>query len=182
MMAADAANDQPASGGSEYQLCIMRHGIAVPRGAPEYPDDSRRPLTTEGREKAEEIAKGLKRIFEPDWIVSSPLVRAAETARIVAGGLGSNVPVDQSLTLSPGSEPEDLVAYLAKHKNRQRVMVVGHEPDLGELAARFLGAGRRTRLSFKKGGCCLICFDQFPPRSAGELVWWLTPRVMRKLA
>ena len=62
------------------------------------------------RKKAEEIDTGLKRIFEPDWIISSPLVRAAETARIVADGLASNVPVDQSLTLRPGGEPEDLVA------------------------------------------------------------------------
>ena len=60
--------------------------------------------------------------------------------------------------------------------------MVGHEPDLGELAARLIGAGRNANMPFKKGGCCLITFSVFPPKSPGRLVWWLTPRVMRKLA
>jgi phosphohistidine phosphatase SixA len=74
-----------------------------------------------------------------------------------------------------------LIAFLAKRSNRRRVLVVGHEPDLGELAARLIGAGRNANMPFKKGGCCLITFSVFPPKSPGRLVWWLPPRVMRKL-
>ncbi len=71
---------------------------------------------------------------------------------------------------------------LAKHNSRKRVLVVGHEPDLSQLAARLVGAGRHANLKLKKGGCCLITFDEFPPKSPGQLVWWLSPRVLRKLA
>jgi phosphohistidine phosphatase len=175
-------DNEPESAKSTYELYIMRHGIAVARGTEGSSDDSKRPLTPQGKEKMRDIAKGLKRLgVELDWIVSSPLVRAVETAEIVATTLDPNIPIDRSEVLSPGGPPEALVSFLAKHPSRRRVLLTGHEPDLGELAARLIGAGRHASLGFKKGGCCLITFDQFPPKSAGQLVWWLTPRVMRKL-
>jgi phosphohistidine phosphatase SixA len=59
--------------------------------------------------------------------------------------------------------------------------VVGHEPDLSELAARLIGAASHANLGLKKGGCCMVSFEEFPPRSPGQLEWWLTPRLMRKL-
>lgn len=166
-----------------YELYIMRHGVAVTRGSAGFSDDSKRPLTPEGRKKMQEIVQGLSRLgFDVDWIVSSPLVRAVETAEIVAKGLASNVPMDFSDALRPGGSAETLISFLAKHANRKRVLLVGHEPDLSEMAARLTGAGRHANLALKKGGCCLITFDEFPPKSPGQLVWWLTPRVLRKLA
>lgn len=168
---------------SGYEFYIMRHGIAVTRGSAGFSDDSKRPLTPEGKKKMQGISEGLVRLgLDLDWIVTSPLVRAVETAEIVAEALGSHVPMDFSDHLKPGSSPEALISFLAKHANRKRVMVVGHEPDLSEMAARLIGAGRHANLGFKKGGCCLITFTEFPPKSPGELVWWLTPRVLRKLA
>jgi phosphohistidine phosphatase len=168
------ADTKPAHAAG-YELYIMRHGIAVERGTAGYADDAKRPLTAEGKKKMQAVTAGLVRVgFDPDWIVTSPLVRAAETAEIVADGLGD--------ALRPGGSAEALLTFLAKQPGRRRVLVVGHEPDLSELAARLVGAGRHARLGFKKGGCCLITFDEFPPRSAGQLVWWLTPRLMRKLA
>ena len=65
---------------------------------------------------------------------------------------------------------EKLLSFLAKHPNRQRVLVVGHEPDLGELATRLIGAGRSANMPFKKGGCCLITLSEFPPKSPGRLI------------
>ncbi len=166
-----------------YEFYIMRHGIAVTRGSAGFSDDSKRPLTPEGKKKMQDIAVGLVRLgFDVDWIVSSPLVRAVETAEIVSDALASNVPTDFCDALSPGGSPEALIAFLAKHPHRKRVLVVGHEPDLSSMAARLIGAGRHANLSFKKGGCCQITFDEFPPNSPGQLAWWLTPRVMRKLA
>ncbi|HUU14775.1 MAG TPA: phosphohistidine phosphatase SixA [Terriglobia bacterium] len=167
----------------EYELFIMRHGIAVDRGTPGYADDAKRPLTPEGKNKTRLIAKGLVRLgLDLDWIVSSPLVRAVETAGLVSGELETRVPMDLCDALAPGGSAEALISYLAKQANRRRVMVVGHEPDLSDLAARLMGAGRHANLTFKKGGCCLLRFSEFPPKSPGRLVWWLTPRVMRKLA
>jgi len=78
-------------------------------------------------------------------------------------------------------EPAEVIAFLAKRPGRTRVLVVGHEPDLSELAARLIGAGSHANLGFKKGGCCMISFEDFPPRSPGQLTWWLTPRLLRKL-
>jgi phosphohistidine phosphatase len=165
-----------------YELYVMRHGLAVTRGSVRFSDDAQRPLVPEGKEKMREIAGGLKRMgFEVDWIVTSPLVRAADTAGIIAESLASSVPVDVCDAMRPGGSPEDLLAFLAKRPNFRRVLVVGHEPDLSELAARLIGAGGHANLAFKKGGCCMISFDEFPPKSPGQLVWWLTPRLLRKL-
>jgi phosphohistidine phosphatase len=165
-----------------YALYIMRHGLAVARGSVRFSDDAQRPLVPEGKEKMREIAEGLKRMgFEVDWIVTSPLVRAVETAGIIAESLASRPPVEVCEAMRPGGSPEEVIAFLAKCPNRTSVLVVGHEPDLSELAARLIGAGSHANLAFKKGGCCMISFDEFPPRSPGQLVWWLTPRLLRKL-
>jgi phosphohistidine phosphatase len=174
--------DEGHEGLAEYELYIMRHGIAVARSPNTIADDAKRPLTPEGKAKMRKIASGLGRAgLELDWIVSSPLVRAVETAEIVGEALTSKPPLDFCDALGPGGGPEALIAFLAKHPNRRRVLVVGHEPDLGELAARLIGAGRNAGMPFKKGGCCFISFREFPPKSPGQLVWWLTPRLMRKL-
>ena len=168
---------------ADYGLYIMRHGIAEVRGVTTVADDAKRQLTPEGKEKMREIASGLVRAgLEADWIVSSPLTRAAQTAEIVGDAQNSKPPLDFCDALRPGGDPEALITFLAKRSNRRRVLIVGHEPDLGELAARLIGAGRNANMPFKKGGCCLITFSVFPPKSPGRLVWWLPPRVMRKLA
>jgi phosphohistidine phosphatase len=174
--------DEPDVMQAGYEFYVMRHGVAVTRDSAGFPDDSKRPLTPEGKQKMRKITAGLKRAgFDVDWIVTSPLVRAVETAEIVAEVMGNNVPVDFCEALKPAGSAESLIAFIAKRPNRKRVMVVGHEPDLSEMAARLIGAARHANLAFKKGGCCLITFDEFPPTSPGQLVWWLTPRLMRKL-
>jgi len=167
---------------SGFELYIMRHGLAVARGNVGFADDAKRPLQPEGKEKMREIADGLKRVgLELDWVVSSPLVRAEETAKIIAESLASSAAVDICDAMRPGGSHEEVIAFLAKRPGRTRVLVVGHEPDLSELAARLIGAGSHANLGFKKGGCCMISFEEFPPRGPGRLEWWLTPRLMRKL-
>ena len=168
---------------NEYLLYLLRHGIAVARGAPGFSEDSRRPLTPEGKVRMREIAAGLRRLgVSLDWIVTSPLVRAVETAEIVAESFEHHIPLDFCDALRPGSTPEALLTFLGKHRERREVMVVGHEPDLSMLACRLIGAGRHTGLALKKGGGGLIAFSSFPPRTAGELRLLLTPKVLRKLA
>jgi phosphohistidine phosphatase len=166
---------------NSYELCIMRHGIAADRSIGQ--DDSKRPLTPEGRERMEKIAEGLlKTGFTPTWVLSSPYVRAFETARIVAGALRPAPALDVCEALEPGGTAEALISFLARRPEHRRVLVAGHEPDLSALAARLTGAARQVRFGFKKGGCCLIEFEGSPPRPPGQLVWWLTPRLLRKLA
>src|SRR5208283_2171283 len=106
----------------EYELYILRHGLAVERDVTTVMDDAKRPLTSEGKQKMREIAAGLDRVgLEVDWIVSSPLVLAVGTAEIVAETLGSKPPLDICEALSPGGAPEALISFLAKRPNRRRV-------------------------------------------------------------
>ena len=164
-----------------YELCVMRHGIAADRAVAS--SDAKRPLTAEGKERMKEMAQGLAKAgFTPDRILASPYLRAAETAAIVAQSLGSGLRVESCEALQPGGDPEALFALLAGQSGCKAVLVVGHEPDLSELAARLLGAGPSHDFAFKKGGCCLITFDRFPPKAPGRLAWWLTPRILRNLA
>ena len=166
-----------------YQLYVMRHGIAVARGDANFPDDTQRPLTPEGRKKLRDIAKGLLRLgLCVDTVISSPLVRASETAAIVAEVLGPDMQVEFSDHLRPGGSLLTLVTSLGKRKNLRGALIVGHEPDLSNGAAKLIGDSGRASFQFKKGGCCRIDFETFPPRPPGKLIWWLTPRVMRKIA
>ncbi len=157
------ANQKKKSVAMEYELCIMRHGIAASRGTASAMDDDKRPLTPEGREKMVKISAGLERLgLELDWIISSPLTRAMETAELVAGTLGTRVPLDKCDALRPGGTPQSLLEFLAVHPDRKKVLVVGHEPSLSLMVSWLIGAGSEACLEFKKGGCCLLHFDQSP--------------------
>jgi len=181
-MATKDSTEAPVGKPADYELYIMRHGLAALRAGTAVADDAKRPLTPAGKQKMRGIASGLVNLgMDVDWIVSSPLVRAVETAEIVKEALSSNPSLEICDALRPGGSGEAVITFLAKRKDCSRVLVVGHEPDLGELAARLIGAGRNANMPFKKGGCCLITFLVFPPKAPGRLVWWLTPRVMKKL-
>ena len=163
-----------------YQLFIMRHGIAQDRNSPLAADDAMRPLTPKGRSRMERIATELRKLgYALDWIVTSPLVRAAETAEIVAASQQPAPPVDVCQALRPGASREDVLAFLVQNPGRRSVMLVGHEPDLSMLAGWLIGAGREANLEFRKGGCCLIEYGNLPTQYSGRLVWWLTPRALR---
>ena len=168
-----------------YSLYLMRHGLAVEPGHADFPDDAARPLTPKGEKRVEQIAAGLIQTgFAVDWIVTSPLVRAKQTAELVAASLDSKdskIAFDSCEALSPGGAFGDIKEYLSGKQEHRRVLLVGHEPDLGRLASRLIGMGKGSGLAFKKGGCCLIHWDDLPLESTGMLVWWLTPRLLRAL-
>lgn len=97
-------DDELAGPLAEYALYIMRHGLAAARDVASVVDDAKRPLTSEGKQKMREISAGLVQTgAEIDWIVSSPLVRAVETAEIVAEELGSKPPLDICEALKPAA-------------------------------------------------------------------------------
>src|SRR5579883_3144637 len=161
MMIGPEAKMEPAAG---YEIYIMRHGIAGNRDTAGPVDDAKRRLTPEGREKMQKAAKGLKRLgLKLDWILSSPLLRAVETAEIVAESLPLKISIEVCEELRPGRSFDDLMVCLAAQPERKRILLVGHEPDPSLLAARLIGAGRNANFGFKKGGCCLIVADRLPP-------------------
>lgn len=161
------------------ELYLVRHAVAAERGS-EWPDDTQRPLTERGISRFKEVVRGLRRLdVEVDEIFTSPLVRARQTAELLASGLEGKPPVKILDALSPGHTSGSVMAQLAKVAKRRRVALVGHEPELGELAAYLIGAGRA--LPFKKGGLCRIDVGSLTAKRAGGLVWFLPPGVLRQL-
>ena len=88
--------------------------------------------------------------------------------------------LSQSDALAPAGTPAGVMQELAKYLRKGRIALVGHEPNMGELAARLIGA--RTPLEFKKGAICRIDFDVPPPKGTGQLRWFVTPRMLREIA
>lgn len=161
------------------ELYLIRHGIAADRGE-DYPDDSKRPLTSEGIAALRKEAKALVHLgIGFDQIVASPLVRTKQTADVFAHILPSRPPVALSDSLAPAGTPAAVFQELARHMRKERIALVGHEPNIGELAARLIGA--RVPLAFKKGAICRIDFEVFPPKGAGQLRWLLPPKLLRKI-
>lgn len=162
------------------ELYLIRHGVAAERGD-EYPDDSKRPLTNGGISRLRKEAKALEELGVAfDHIITSPLVRTRQTADIFVESLKSKPSLSQSDALAPAGTSAAVIQELGKHMRKARIALVGHEPNIGELAARLIGA--RLPLEFKKGGICRIDFEVFPPKGVGQLRWFVTPRMLREIA
>ena len=162
-----------------YELYFVRHGLAEERGDA-WPDDTKRPLTEEGMSRLRKAVKGLARIgVTIDVVLTSPLVRARQTADIVAGGLDPRPSIVNVDSLAPAGSYAAVLADLEKHSRKCRLALVGHEPMMGELAARLVGS--RHPIEFKKGGVCRIDVDNLPPAGPGALRWMVTPKILRAL-
>jgi len=162
------------------ELYILRHGIAIPGGTSGY-SEMERPLTEEGRDKLLKAGKGIAAVVgEVDLILASPLKRAQETALLAARVLGGKEKVVTFDLLKPGTPPETLLKALALHRGKERLMLVGHEPDLSTFAS-FLAGAQRSVLALKKGGLCRVDVDQLPPQEPGILRWLLTPGQLRAM-
>lgn len=159
-----------------YEIYLIRHGVAEERGAA-WPDDAKRPLTEEGMARMRKSARGLVSLGVAfDAILSSPYVRAQQTAEIVASAFDDHPPVIVVDSLVPGASLQSVVGDLERQARRSRVAVVGHEPGLGELAARLAGA--RHPIEFKKGAVCRIDVKTFPA-GPGLLRWFATSKMLR---
>jgi phosphohistidine phosphatase len=164
------------------QLLVVRHAIAVEPPTQGAIDDTQRPLTEAGRKKMTRGAGGLRRaIRRLDLLAASPLLRAQQTAAIVAevfGGL-EVVTVDE---LAPGTPPASVGRWLNRQRRRGRVAVVGHEPHLSGLVSWLLAGSQRAVLELRKGGACLLEIPGDVAASQATLLWSLRPRHLRALA
>jgi phosphohistidine phosphatase len=164
---------------ASYSIYLVRHGLAAERGA-EFPDDDERPLTSEGIERFRQEMPGLKELnVRLDRVLTSPLVRAVQTAEILAAGIGCEAPLVTVDALRPDGRYDALTAALGRLGRDRSVALVGHMPSIGEIAARLIGA--KEPLAFKKGGVCCIETETLPPVGAGQLVWFLPPKALRGL-
>jgi phosphohistidine phosphatase len=164
----------------DIELYLVRHAAAADRG-PEWPDDTVRPLTPDGAAKFRKAVAGLAALgVQVDLVLTSPLVRCRQTAEILAGGLPGRPRTQAIDALAPGAGVTTVLAEIARVARRPRVAIVGHEPDLGALAARLLGMRRAPE--FKKGAVCRIDVDSLPPGGPGRLLWFTPPRILRRMA
>jgi phosphohistidine phosphatase len=163
-----------------HELYVIRHAVAAERGDA-YPDDSKRPLTPDGISKFRKVARGLVALDAAiDCILTSPLVRARQTADILAQALPGKPRVVETAALVPGTDFRELAAELENHTRCSGIALVGHEPGVGEIAARLIGL--RHALRFKKGAVCRIDVGTLPPAGPGQLRWFATAKILARIA
>jgi phosphohistidine phosphatase len=164
------------------ELFILRHAEAVDLAEVASGLDADRHLSDEGKMKLRLYAKSLKYLgVSFDLIYSSPYKRAMETAEIAAEMLDYKKGVEKCDYLLPGGDQGQLFNLLQKHIDQPSVLLVGHEPSLGLLASMLISGKKGYNLRFKKCGLCLIEINEFPPKGLGELIWFLTPKIMKNL-
>ncbi len=166
------------------QLLVIRHAIADDRAtfARSGKSDDERPLTAQGRRRMERSARGLRTVVPAiDVLATSPLVRAVETAEIVAAAYGG-ARIERVSALAPGAGPDVVAQWLAKQRARGTVAVVGHEPDLSMLVSYLLSGTPGGLVELKKGAACLLEFPGKAKPGEAMVRWLLAPRHLRALS
>jgi phosphohistidine phosphatase len=159
------------------RLYLLRHGIAVPHGAPEYADDDR-PLTPKGEKRVRQVARGLGRLgIKLDRIVTSPLPRATKTAEITAGVLGLAESLEVADELRADQTAESIRDWL-ESREEDRLMIVGHNPSFEELVGLLTTGTARSLGELKKGGIAAFVAR---PEGGFALEWIATPRLLRRM-
>ena len=166
------------------EIFLVRHADALD-AEPGMTDDQR-PLSPDGIERMQKGAVGLANVLKDhgsppiSGILSSPKVRAVETARILAWEVNGNEAIVQCPPLAGDFTWNDLLPYLTPYPAHARVALVGHEPSLGLLAGYLISGTDRTSVFLKKGS--VICFQVDPSSPPpAELLWFLTPKQMRMM-
>jgi len=163
------------------KLYLVRHAIAEDANGSE--GDSLRPLTEKGREKMRRIADGIKELgVFPDLIVSSPYIRASQTASVLAKELGYKEEIAYSDFLMPMAEPDDMIGEINEKFSVEELMLVGHEPNLSSLASVLLAGTPNLSINFKKGGVCCLSVDDLHYDRIATLEWLVTPKISTRVS
>jgi phosphohistidine phosphatase len=160
---------------------LFRHGIAVERDEWEGQDGDR-PLTERGAKRVAQVAAGLTRLdVQPTHVLSSPLTRAIETAKLVHSSLRVCSAIQIVDELLPDAPPNRLLSILQDLPPESCVICVGHEPQLGMAASVLLSGRSSASFPLKKAGACLIELPIPAKPGQGVLRWWLTPGQLRAI-
>lgn len=160
-------------------LILVRHAEAGERNPEQWPDDDLRPITADGRRKQAACARGMKRLgIVAEHLWTSPLLRAVQTADVLAEVLGMN-PAEQSDALGHGCSAQTICQLVGELPPEASVMLVGHEPSFSHAAASLIGRGD-SDLDLKKSGVIGIEFDGVAEVKRGRLAYLLKPRFLRK--
>ena len=162
-----------------FDIYIFRHGEAEAKGKS---GDASRSLTGAGKAEVRRVAQGLARLgAQIDVILTSPLLRAQETAAIASDVLKPPGAVRTCDALAPGGTNAALFKEISS-LGKPRVMLVGHQPDLGELASVLVWGSPGAGIALKKAGVVRVVTEQLPPGAIGELRWVLTPKQLGLIA
>jgi phosphohistidine phosphatase len=161
------------------EIYVVRHGIAIDREDPKSPADPERYLTEEGIDKTKRVAAAVAALgASADLLLSSPYVRAMETAEIFAAALDyPKQKIRRTDLLLPGAEPTLFFRELGKDKHTSTLFIFGHAPQLDDLIATALGSKHHIT-SLKKAGVALLELKRVSPPS-GQLVWLAPPKLLR---
>ena len=162
--------------------CVfLRHGIAVERDEWEG-SDADRPLTERGAKRVAQAATGLSRLHvQPTHVLSSPLIRAIETAKIVHSSLRVRSAIQIVDELLPDAPPNRFLSILHNLPPESCVVCIGHEPQLGMVASVLLSGRATASFPLKKAGACLIELSVPAKPGRGVLRWWLTPSQLKAM-
>jgi len=165
------------------KIYLIRHSNAIDPGTPGYEDDSLRPLTESGRNKMKTIATALKELdVKPDLIVSSPYVRARQTAEIVAKVLKYKQELAFSDALMPMGNPDNIIGEINEKYSVDELVLVGHEPCFSTLISTLTAGNPDLNINLKNGGVCCISSDDLHTERKAVLEWLLTPKILTELA
>ncbi len=169
---------------AEIELYILRHGVAEAAADPPSGGDSQRPLTSEGVDKMRRAAKGMETLeLSFDLIFTSPLLRARQTAEIVADVFGIGKRLHETPTLAPDGNPKELIDLLRKqHRHDRKLLLVGHEPYLSRLISFLTSGDTRTAIDLKKGALCKLTSSSLEYGRCASLEWLMTSRQLRRHA
>ena len=158
-------------------LYILRHAIAVNPGSAAYEDDSQRPLTSRGSAKMKQIASGLRHMrIEFDLILSSPYVRARQTADILAKSYRMPDKMVLTSALLPEAPASQIINEInEKYPQAKSVVLVGHQPHLNTLISMLISGDPTLTITLKKGGLCRLCSDKLRYDRCATLEWLLYP-------
>ena len=165
-------------------LYLLRHGLAAEPDVQNFSQDAHRPLTPKGKSKLWEIAEGMASLeLAFDLILSSPYLRARQTAEIVAEALKARKRLELSETLAPAGSTKKLIELLKKlEPSAGDVLLVGHEPYLSELIALLVAGQTGLSVVMKKGGLCKLSAASLQPGRCATLEWLLTPKQLALLS
>jgi phosphohistidine phosphatase len=159
------------------KIYLLRHAIAADRDPDRYPDDSLRPLTVQGRKKMIKVADALNNMgLQVDLILSSPFVRARQTAEIARKSL--HLKKDRLLlidALAPAGNPGNLIAEIQAKYTVDKLLLVGHEPDLSNLISLLLSGDTSIPITMKKAGICCLSIEQLVAGKCAALEWLINP-------
>ena len=165
------------------KIYLIRHSNAVEPGTPGYEDDSLRPLTEKGRDKMKDIASALKGLdVNPDLIVSSPYVRAQQTAEILAKVLKYKQELTFSDALVPMGNADNIIGEINEKYSVDELVLVGHEPCLSVLIGTLTAGNPELAINIKNGGVCCLSSDDLHTERKAVLEWLLTPKILSELA